>query len=348
MKIMEGNKAVVLGALKAGVKFYAGYPITPSSEILEEWSKLAETDKNLKFLQSEDEIAAVHAIIGASLAGSKSFTATSGPGFSLMQEGIGLGFSMQAPIVVVNSQRQGPSTGMPTMPAQGDMLQTQYGSHGDYKTFVLYPNSAQECFEYTIKAFNIAQEIQSPTILLMDAYISHLEENVDLDTPCEIVEMKNIPLTQSNEHRFYSGFTTGDNQVKSKDPKAFMQWIHQRLDKFDTVALKHRYFEYYGRQDAENLIVAFGIVSRFVYDIIDKYPDRFALFRPITVYPVLENELALTAKDKKRVFTIEMNYGQYDLSVRAALLRETIKVPVGEGGDLRLADIETKLLSQLK
>lgn len=340
MQIIDGNKAVLLGALKAGAVFYAGYPITPSSEILEDWSDEILKNKSLKFVQTEDEIAAIHAVIGAALAGKKSFTATSGPGFSLMQEGLGLGFSMQAPLVVVNSMRQGPSTGMPTMPAQGDLLQTQYGTHGDYQAFVLYPNSVQECFEYAIRAFNISQEIQSPTVLLIDAYLSHVLENVDLKYEGEIIDIKNIPLTQAKEHRFFSGFTTGDNQVKTKDPVVYKKWIGDRMDKFETVALHNRYYEYYGKEDAENLIVAFGIVSRFIYDIVDKYPEKYALFRPVSLYPVLENELALAAKNKKNIFTAEMNYGQYDLSVRAALLRETIKIHLGEGGDLRLADIE--------
>jgi 2-oxoglutarate ferredoxin oxidoreductase subunit alpha len=166
-KLVQGNEACVEGALAAGMRFYAGYPITPSTEIAEICSqKLPKLGG--KFIQMEDELASMAAIIGASLAGVKSMTATSGPGFSLMQENIGYAAIAEIPCVIVNVQRGGPSTGLPTSPAQGDVMQARWGTHGDHPAIALTPNSVQETFEYTVKAFNLAEKYRTPVILLMD------------------------------------------------------------------------------------------------------------------------------------------------------------------------------------
>jgi 2-oxoglutarate ferredoxin oxidoreductase subunit alpha len=176
--LIMGNEAVACGALKAGMTFFAAYPITPASEIMHE---LADREPEIAFVHAEDEIASIHMAIGASLAGRKSMTSTSGPGMSLKQEGIGLAHMMEVPLVVVDVQRVGPSTGMPTLPAQGDILQAAHGSHGDYLPIVLSPASVEECYRYTIEAFNAAEESRSPVILLLDGYLAHLQETVDLD-----------------------------------------------------------------------------------------------------------------------------------------------------------------------
>ena len=203
--LVQGNEAVFRGARKAGASFFAGYPITPSSEILILAAEQAARDPGFKFIQSEDEISAANAIIGASLAGAKSFTATSGPGFSLMQEAIGYAHEAEVPTVLVNVQRVGPATGMPTMPAQADIIQTKYGSSGDYYPLVFYPNSVAECYRYTIASFNAAEETLSPVILLADAFIGHLNEVVDLD----MVEVEDpIPRERpplGTGKRFFSG-----------------------------------------------------------------------------------------------------------------------------------------------
>src|SRR3990170_7637425 len=180
-KLTQGNEAVVRGALAAGADYFAGYPISPSTEVLNVASGWAAQHPEFRFLQAEDEIASANAIIGASLAGAKSFTATSGPGFSLMQEAIGYAHKVGVPCVFVDVQRVGPATGMPTMPGQGDILQSRYGSSGDSTSIVFYPAGVVECYRYAVEAFNAAEESLSPVVLLTDAFIAHLNEVVDLD-----------------------------------------------------------------------------------------------------------------------------------------------------------------------
>ena len=190
--LVQGNEAFFLGALKAGANFFAGYPISPSTDVLVMAAKQAVKDPNFRFIQSEDELAAANAIIGASLAGAKSFTATAGPGFTLMQEAIGYAHEVEVPTVFLNIQRVGPATGMPTMPAQQDIVQTNYGSSGDYYPLAFYPNSVVECYRYAINAFNAAEESLSPVILLSDAFVGHLNEVVDLDD----IDVEVVPRTR--------------------------------------------------------------------------------------------------------------------------------------------------------
>ena len=173
IKLMQGNEACVEGAIAAGMRFYAGYPITPSTEIAE---LSAERLPKIggKFIQMEDEIASISATIGAAISGTKAMTATSGPGFSLKQEGIGYGVITETPCVIVNVQRGGPSTGLPTAPAQGEIMQARWGTHGDHSIIALYPWSVKEIYKTTIKAFNLAEKYRTPVILLMDEVIGHM------------------------------------------------------------------------------------------------------------------------------------------------------------------------------
>jgi len=180
-RLAQGNEAVFRGAIAAGASYYAGYPISPSTEILNVASGHAAAHPEFRFLQAEDEIAAANAIIGASLAGAKSFTATSGPGFSLMQEAVGYAQKVGVACVFVDVQRVGPATGMPTMPGQGDIMQARYGSTGDYTPIAFYPNGVEEAFRVTVDAFNAAEESRSPVIVFSDTFIAHLNEVVDLD-----------------------------------------------------------------------------------------------------------------------------------------------------------------------
>jgi 2-oxoglutarate ferredoxin oxidoreductase subunit alpha len=180
-RLTQGNEAVFRGAVAAGADYYAGYPISPSTEILNVASGWAADHPEFRFLQAEDEIASANAIIGASLAGAKAFTATSGPGFSLMQEAVGYAQKVGVPCVFVNVQRVGPATGMPTMPGQGDVMQVRYGSTGDYTPIAFYPNGVEEAFRVTVQAFNAAEESLSPVVVLSDTFVAHLNEVVDLD-----------------------------------------------------------------------------------------------------------------------------------------------------------------------
>ena len=175
----QGNEAIVLGALDAGARFYAGYPITPSTEIAEIASiKLPQLDG--VYVQMEDEISSMAAIVGASLSGMKSFTATSGPGFSLMQENLGVAIMAEVPCVIINIQRSGPSTGMATKPAQGDVMQARWGTHGDHGIIALSPSSVQDCYDLTIEAFNLSERYRVPVVILGDEIIGHMKERLVL------------------------------------------------------------------------------------------------------------------------------------------------------------------------
>jgi 2-oxoglutarate ferredoxin oxidoreductase subunit alpha len=180
--LMQGNEACVQAAIDSGVRFFAGYPITPSTEIAEGLAELL-PQVGGKFIQMEDELASIAAVIGASLTGVKAMTATSGPGFSLMQENIGYACMTEVPCVIINVQRGGPSTGRPTAPSQGDVMQARWGTHGDHPAIVLTPWSAQEAYYLTIRAVNLAEEFRTPVILLLDEVIGHLREGVSMPDP---------------------------------------------------------------------------------------------------------------------------------------------------------------------
>ena len=196
--MMQGNIAVAQGAIDVGCKFFAGYPITPSSEIAEELSKKL-PEIGGRFIQMEDEIAAMGAIIGASLGGSKSMTATSGPGFSLKQENIGYAAITEVPCVIVNVMRGGPSTGLPTLPAQGDVMQARWGTHGDHPIITLTPASVRESYDMTIQAFNMSEKYRVPVILLLDEIIGHVYEKVELPDPHKIIIINRKKPTMAPE-----------------------------------------------------------------------------------------------------------------------------------------------------
>ena len=183
--LLQGNEAVVEGALRAGCRFFAGYPITPATEIAEIMSVRA-PQLDGTFIQMEDEIASLGAVVGASLAGAKSMTATSGPGFSLMQENLGFACIAEVPCVLVNVMRGGPSTGLPTFPAQGDVMQARWGTHGDHPMIVLSASTVKECFDMTIKAFNLSERFRNPVILLLDEVVAHMREKVVLPEEGEV------------------------------------------------------------------------------------------------------------------------------------------------------------------
>ena len=182
---LDGDHACCEGALAAGCRFAAGYPITPSTEVVERFAQRVPLVGGL-FIQMEDELASSIAILGAVWAGAKAFTVTSGPGFSLMMEHIGLAAMLETPCVFVNVQRGGPSTGLPTLPGQGDMMQARWGSHGDYELIALCPNSPQECFDLTIAAFNLAEQYRVPVMLMMDECVGHMTEKVVIPPAAEI------------------------------------------------------------------------------------------------------------------------------------------------------------------
>lgn len=330
--LLSGNQAIVKGALQVGASYFAGYPITPASSIMNHWVDGIKTYPENVFLQTEDEIAAIHSVIGASLAGKKSFTATSGPGFSLMQEGLGLAYAYKTPLVVVNVQRQGPSTGMPTLFSQDCLLQTQYGSHGDYGTIVLYPNSVEECYFLTIKAFNLACQSSSPVILLSDAYLAQMYENVELEYSGKIIDFPFEGVGNSNRH--FTGLTNVDGVVDTKNASAYHKW-QEDLQKGIVEATKNsELFEYTPNEKADTLIISFGILSRAVAGLVEGSADEFALFRPIQLFPIVE-KLEKIAKDYDRIVVVEGNMGQYQMALQSFLCRE-VELISSVGGEIEL------------
>jgi 2-oxoglutarate ferredoxin oxidoreductase subunit alpha len=329
-RLLQGNQAIALAAVKAGLNFYAGYPITPASEILHELVN----QKTVKVLQMEDEIASINAIIGSSLAGAKSMTATSGPGFSLMQESIGHAHMMEIPLVIVNVQRVGPSTGMPTFPAQGDILQCKYGSHGDYFPIVFYPNSVAELYEFTFNAFNAAEESLSPVILLSDSYVGHLYETIE-ETDYPISKRTLAPLGTSNRH--FTGLTHENSKPVTSDPEVHKKLIKRLETKQKKVSRKYNDYEYIENRDSDTLLIAYGAMSRVAYD----FKEDFAIYRPIRMFPIVEN-IKDIAKKYKEIVVMEMNTGQYANEVERLLYREVKPLPI-LGGKIDLNEIASKL-----
>jgi len=331
-QLLQGNQAIAMAAEVAGLKFFAGYPITPASEIIHEMVN----KKHIKTLQMEDEIASVNAVIGASLAGLKAMTATSGPGFSLMQESIGLAHMMEVPLVIVNVQRVGPSTGMPTMPAQGDVIQCIHGSHGDYFPIVFYPNSVSELYKYTVMAFNAAEESMSPVILLSDGYVSHLYETIIPHRDFEIKKRDRQPLGAGNRH--FTGLSHEDSVPKTSDVDNYRRLVTRLHEKQQLTAQRYNYYEYVEcKKDTDTLLISYGALSRIAY----YFREDFSLFRPIRMFPIVE-EIKIIAPRYKRILVMEMNMGQYVHEIERILHREVEFIPI-LGGRIDLGEIKQKI-----
>lgn len=330
--LLQGNQAIVYAAERAGLGLFAGYPITPASEILHELVGR----KHIKVMQMEDEIASINAIIGASLAGLKVMTATSGPGFSLMQESIGLAHMMEVPLVVVNVQRVGPSTGMPTFPAQGDIMQSKFGSHGDYCPIVFYPNSVEELYRYTFSAFNAAEESMSPVILLSDGYISHLYETVELKV-YPTVNRSRLPLGMGKRH--FTGLTHKDtSRPITSDPDVHRALIGRLKKKCEDVAGRYNFYEYIENDTADTLLISYGALSRAAYN----FRDRYALFRPIRMFPLVK-DLKDIADKYENIVVMEMNLGQYRNQIESVIHRHVELISI-LGGRIDLREIWSKLV----
>ena len=332
-QLLQGNQAIAMAAEVAGVKFFAGYPITPASEIIHEMVNKS----HIKVLQMEDEIASINAVIGASLAGLKTMTATSGPGFSLMQESIGLAHIMEVPLVIVNVQRVGPSTGMPTLPAQGDIIQCKHGSHGDYFPIVFYPNSVAELYKYTVMAFNAAEESLSPVILLSDGYISHLYETIVPHRDFEVRKRSRPPLGTGNRH--FTGLSHEGSVVMTADADNYRRLIASLQEKQQLTAQRYNYYEYCEcTKETDTLLISFGALSRVAY----YFRHDFALYRPIRMYPLVE-EIKTIAAGYKRIIMMEMNTGQYVHEIERILRREIQFIPI-LGGRIDLGEIRREIV----
>ena len=347
-KLTQGNEAVFRGAIAAGATYYAGYPISPSTEILNIASGWTAEHPELRFLQAEDEIASANAIIGASLAGAKSFTATSGPGFSLMQEAVGYAQKIGVPCVFVDVQRVGPATGMPTMPGQGDILQARYGSTGDYTPIAFYPNGVEEAFRVTVDAFNAAEESRSPVVVFSDTFVAHLNEVVDLDeiaADVTVVPREAPPLGkhEKGKPRFFAGvlmYEHGPNagEPATADADEYLRQYYEAKHRHLEVAKRYARYEHGWNVDAPVLVICYGIVSRVASPLSADY----ALFRPIRIHPILADELRAIADRYEQIVCIEANDGQYADMVELAIHREVKRVPL-LGGRISLEAVRAGL-----
>jgi 2-oxoglutarate ferredoxin oxidoreductase subunit alpha len=330
IELLSGNEAIVRGAQLAKISFFSSYPITPASEIMEAIAK-----SPVRFIQGEDEIAACNMCIGASMAGAKAMIATSGPGFSLTQESIGLAFKIRAPLVVIDCQRVGPSTGMPTSSSQGDILQAKHGSHGDYINIVFSPNSVAECLKYTIESVNAAEESLSPVILIVDGIISHLYETVNTKVSYQLEKRSLKPLGQGKRH--FTGLTSKGNLPVTKGPQTYRNWYQKRKKEILDIAEKYNFYQYLENKESNTLLIGYGIASRVILPLKEKY----SIFRPIRLFPPIK-KLKKIAEKYSRLVIVEMNDGQYQHELQSFLQRE-IELISQLGGEIKLREIKDAL-----
>lgn len=336
-----GNEAVVEGALIAGCTFYGGYPITPSSEIMEIMASRLPAHEDGVFVQMEDEIASMGAVIGASLAGRKAMTATSGPGFSLMQEHLGYACMAEAPCVLVNVMRGGPSTGLPTSPAQGDVLQARWGTHGDHPIIVLSASDVQECLEMTIKAFNMAEKYRTPVILLIDEITAHTREKIELPNPGDYeIHSRVVPSMPpewykpyeetvrgvppmppiGSGYRFHvTGLTHDRNGYPTSRPDEvdeLMQRMHRKIDQFfyDIQLTEETQCE-----GADVVVIAYGSVARSAEFAVQQAREsgvKAGLLKLQTLFPYPRRATEKLLANARTIVVPEMNMGQMSREVK--------------------------------
>ncbi|SCM74403.1 2-oxoacid:acceptor oxidoreductase subunit alpha [Desulfovibrio sp. 86] len=331
-KLMQGNEAIASAALYAGLSFYAGYPITPSSEIAEICAKELPKTGGV-FMQLEDEIASMAAIIGASASGAKALTATSGPGFSLMQEHISAAVIMETPVVVVNVQRQGPCVGLATKPEQADLIQLGWGRHGDQAVVALIPATVAECFELTVKAFNIAEKYRVPVILAPDEQVGHVRENITVPAPGELPVINRtkpscapeafVPLcfepgAVAPMSAFGDGYITrmtasmsGEDGCSNSDPDNASRRVAQLHSKLEAGRNEIVMIKTYDVDDCDVLIVAIGSPVRCARTVAKEARaegKRVGVLQILTMWPFPYEEIAPYLKKARKVIVPEMNY----------------------------------------
>lgn len=344
-QLMQGNEAVAAGAVAAGVNFFAGYPITPSTEIAEILAdRLPENGG--KFIQMEDEIASIAAIIGASIGGSKALTATSGPGFSLMQENLGFACLAEVPLVIVNVMRAGPSTGLPTSPSQGDVMQARWGTHGDHPIIVLTPSNVEEAFLYTVKAVNFAEKYRNPVIILMDEVIGHMRARVSLP-PQSMVERINrvqpnmppewyLPYERSatgvapmasfgDGYRYHvTGLVHDAKGFPTANPNEARDNIRGLFAKIERGFREVCLVDYELMEDAEHAIIAYGCMvlsARSALEQLRKAGLKVGLIKLGTLWPFPRFALEHYLPQLKTILVPELNMGQ--------IYREVLRVNAG-------------------
>jgi len=333
--LMQGNEACVEGAIAAGMRFFAGYPITPSTEIAER-SSLRLPQVGGKFIQMEDELSSMAAVIGASVAGLKAMTATSGPGFSLMQENIGYAALAEIPCVIVNVQRAGPSTGLPTSPSQGDYMQARWGTHGDHPAVSVSPSSVSEVYTLAIRCFNLAEKYRTPVVFLMDEIVGHMREGIEIPEPgsCEIVNRRAATATGAYKSCYHvepgewvpamnpfgegerynitglfhdeSGFPVNSTDAAAKLSARILGKIEENED--DICRTEEVLMD-----DADTAVLCFGGTARAAMSAVlaaRAQGVKAGMIRPITVWPFPDKALAKRLPQLRRLVMAEHNHGQ--------------------------------------
>jgi 2-oxoglutarate/2-oxoacid ferredoxin oxidoreductase subunit alpha len=343
-QFLQGNEVCSHAAMYAGLEFFSGYPITPSTEIAELLSVLLPR-KGGKFIQMEDELASLCAVIGASLTGLKSMTATSGPGFSLMQEPLGFGIMAEIPCVIVDVQRGGPSTGLPTSPSQGDVMQTRWGTHGDHAIITLTASNHQDLFELTIDAFNFAEIFRTPVVLLLDEVVGHMREKLTIPEPEEIELVDRLVTSVPQGMDYHPYFPREDGRLPMSDfggvhrynvtglvhdmwgfpsnkPDAANELLHHLVHKIENrrdSVLRHK--EYY-LEDAETILISYGCAARSALHIMEnrrQVGQHIGMIELNTLWPFPSHMIAEKCKNATYIVVVEMNMGQIVKEVRQSV-----------------------------
>jgi len=349
-RLMQGNQAIAEGAFYAGARFYAGYPITPSSEVADVASRQLPKLGGI-YMQMEDEIASIAAVIGASLSGKKAFTATSGPGFSLMQENLGVAIMGEVPCVVIDVQRSGPSTGLATRPAQSDFMQIRWGRHGDQTIIALCPATVPECFSLTVQAFNLAEKFRTPVVLAADEIVGHMRENFVMPAPGELPVIDRVrptvapdqylpynfdgngtaPLASfGSEYAFHVTTTMhGHNGFASTDPANATRRIahlHRKIEaNRDEIVLTKSF----GVEDCEVLIIAAGATARTARAAAERARQagvKAGVLQLITIWPFADKEIMAAARNAKHIVVAEMNYSGQLAGEIARIVGNSVKL----------------------
>lgn len=361
-KLMQGNEACAQGALAAGVRFFGGYPITPSTEIAEQMAR--ELPKvGGTFIQMEDEIASMAVVLGASLGGKKVLTATSGPGFSLKQELIGYAAIAEIPAVIANVQRVGPSTGQPTSPAQGDVMQARWGTHGDHPMIALSPWTVREAFDVAVKAVNYSERFRTPVIILLDEVVGHMRERVVLPEANEIeiyprrkptktrsegyqpftpeADLVPNPADFGTGYRIHvSGLVHDDTGFPTGSPKVTEECIKRLHEKIDRVKDEITHYDEFFMDDAEVAVVTYGGTARTAYAAVEAARakgQKIGMVRLMTIWPFADKVIQKVAAKTKAILVPEMNYGQ--------LVREVERAAAGQAKIVSLPKYNTEIFT---
>lgn len=344
IRFIQGNEAITEGALYAGLKFYGGYPITPSTEIAEILSERLPALGG-KFIQMEDELSSMCAIIGASLTGLKVMTATSGPGFSLMQEAIGYAVMAEVPTVVVNVQRGGPSTGLPTSVAQGDVMQARWGTHGEHSIITLTASNLQDAFFITVEAFNLSETFRTPVILLFDEVLAHMREKVTIPKPGEIEVVDRLRTSVPEGTDYHPYLTREDGRLPmsdfggvhrynvtglvhdmwgfpSTDPLVAYELIHHLVDKLEHRADDIAFYKGYFLNDADILLISYGSAARSALHMVEarrQRGEKVGLLELQSLWPFPKDTVRQKCEGRSHILVVEMNMGQICQEVKKAV-----------------------------